>query len=330
VDIDAFVARHSPEWSRLEELVKQRRLTGAEADELVALYQRVATHLSLVRTRSPDPALVGRLSTLVARARSAVAGASAPAWRDIGRFFTVTFPVAVYRAWPWWCGVASVFSLISFGMIFYIAGHPDVQARIATPTEIKQLVDNDFASYYSEHPAQSFAAQVWTNNALVAAATLILGITLLLSAYVLLSNAVNVGIVGGLMVGNGHTAEFFGLITPHGILELTAVFVAGGAGLRLGWSWIDPGPLPRGRALAETARSLVSIAIGLVAVLALSGAIEAFVTPSPLPTAVRIGIGVVAESAFLWYVLHFGGRAARAGETGDLALGQRGDVLPVA
>ncbi len=330
MDIDAFVARHNPEWQRLEALVGRRRLTGAEADELVALYQRVATHLSVVQTRSPDPALAGRLSTLVARARSAVAGASAPAWRDMGRFFAVTFPVAVYRAWPWWCGVASTFSLISFSMIFYIADHPDVQARIATPAEIKQLVDNDFANYYSEHPARSFAAQVWTNNALVAAATLILGITLLLTAYVLFVNAVNVGLVGGLMVGNDHAAQFFGLISPHGILELTAVFVAAGAGLKLGWAWIDPGPLPRGRALAEAGRVAVTVAIGLVAVLALSGVIEAFVTPSPLPTAARIGIGVVAEAAFLWYVIRLGGRAARAGETGDLALGRREDVLPVA
>jgi uncharacterized membrane protein SpoIIM required for sporulation len=330
VDIDAFVARHTADWQRLEVLIGRRRLTGAEADELVALYQRTATHLSLVQTRSPDPALVGRLSTLVARARSAVAGASAPAWRDVGRFFAVTFPVAVYRAWPWWCGVASAFSLVSFGLIFYIAGHPEVQAKIATPAEIKQLVDSDFAAYYSEHPAQSFAAQVWTNNAFLAAATLILGITLVLPIYILLENAVNVGIVGGLMVGNDHAGLFFGLISPHGILELTAVFVAAGAGLRLGWAWVDPGRLPRGRALAEAGRTAVTVALGLVAVLAISGVIEAFVTPSPLPTSARVGIGVVAEAAFLWYVLRFGGRAARAGETGDVALGRREDVLPVA
>ncbi|MEN3362499.1 MAG: hypothetical protein V7637_6481 [Mycobacteriales bacterium] len=330
MDIDAFVARHTPDWQRLEALVARRRLTGEEADEMVALYQRVATHLSVVQTRSPDPALAARLSTLVARARSAVAGATAPAWRDLGRFFVVTFPVAVYRAWPWWCGVASAFSLVSFSLIFYIGGHPEVQARIATPTEIRQLVDNDFASYYSEHPARSFAAQVWTNNALVAAATLILGITVLLTAYVLLANAANVGVVGGLMVGNDHAGQFFGLISPHGILELTAVFIAAGAGLKLGWAWIDPGRLPRGRALAEAGRVAVTVAIGLVAVLALSGAIEAFVTPSALPTSVRIGIGVVAEAAFLWYIVRFGGRAARAGETGDLALGRREDVLPVA
>jgi len=330
VDIDAFVARHAGEWRRLEHLVSRRRLSGAEADELVALYQRTATHLSMIRTRSPDPALVGRLSTLVARARSAVAGGSAPAWNEVGRFFTVTFPVTVYRAWPWWCGVASTFSLVAFGLLGYVAAHPEVQARIATPAEVRQLVDSDFANYYSENPAQSFAFEVWTHNALVAAGTLVLGITLLGTAYVLLQNAWNVGIVGGLMVGTGHADQFFGLVSPHGILELTAVFVAAGAGLRLGWAWVDPGPLPRARAHAEHGRAAVTVALGLVVVLAVSGVIEAFVTPSPLPTWARIGIGGLAEAAFLGYLLRYGRPAARAGETGDLGLGLRDDVAPVA
>lgn len=329
MDIDAFVARHTPQWRRLEELVARRRLTGEEADELVMLYQQVATHLSLVRTRSPDPALVGRLSTLVARGRSAVTGGAAPAWRDFRRFFVVTFPLAVYRARAWWGGSAAAFLLVSFGLLFYIARHPEVQARIATPEQTKQLVENDFADYYSAHPAQSFAAQVWTNNALVAAGTLVLGITVVGAAYVLLSNAVNVGVVGGLMVGNGRAGEFFGLISPHGILELTAVFVAAGAGIRLGWSWVDPGPLPRSRALAETGRSMITVVPGLALVLAVSGVLEAFVTPSGLPTWARIGIGMAAEAAFLGYVFWFGGRADRAGETGDLDPGQREDILPV-
>jgi uncharacterized membrane protein SpoIIM required for sporulation len=330
VDIDAFVARHAGEWRRLEELVSRRRLSGAETDELVALYQRAATHLSMVRTRSPDPALVSRLSTLVARARSAVAGGSAPAWAELGRFFRVTFPAAVYRAWPWWSGVASTFLLVAFGLIGYIAAHPEVQARIATPAEIRQLVDADFANYYSENPAQSFAFRVWTNNALVAAGTLVLGITLLGAAYLLLQNALNLGIIGGLMVGTGHAGQFFGLISPHGILEITAVFVAAGAGLRLGWAWIDPGPLPRARALAEQGRAAITVALGLVVVLAVSGGIEAFVTPSPLPTWARIGIGGLAEAVFLGYVLRYGRPAVRAGESGDLGIGLREDVAPVA
>ena len=329
MDVDAFVARHSGEWRRLEELLSRRRLTGAEADELVMLYQRTATHLSLVRTRSPDPALVGRLSSLVARARGAVAGGSAPAWSDVRRFATVTFPVAVYRAWRWWCSAAVGFCAVAFGLMGWIAAHPELWNRIGTPEEIKQLVDNDFAAYYSENPAQSFSLQVWTNNVVSAAAALVLGVTLVGTIFVLLQNAANVGLIGGLMIGSGRADVFFGLISPHGLLELTAVFVAAGVGLRMGWSWVDPGQLPRGQALAGAGREAITVALGLVVVLAVSGVIEAFVTPSPLPTWARVGIGALAEAAFLTYVIRYGRRAARAGETGDLDVGLREDVAPV-
>jgi uncharacterized membrane protein SpoIIM required for sporulation len=330
VDLDAFIARHSAEWRRLEELVSRRRLTGAEADELVTLYQRTATHLSLVRTRSPDPALIGRLSSLVARGRSAVAGGSAPAWSEVRRFFAVTFPVSVYRSWPWWCGVGTGFSLVAFALMGWIAEHPELWSRIATPEQVQQLVDSDFANYYSENPAQSFAFQVWTNNALIAGATLVLGVTLVGALWILLQNAVSVGVTGGFMIGSGRADVFFGLISPHGILELTAVFVAAGAGLRLGWAWVDPGRLPRAQALAAAGREAITVAVGLVVVLAASGVIEAFVTPSPLSTWARVGIGVLAEAVFLAYVFVYGRRAALAGETGDLGIGQREDVAPVA
>src|SRR5205814_976269 len=110
----------------------------------------------------------------------------------------------------------------------------------------------------------------------------------------------------------------------------TAVFIAAGAGLRLGWTIIDPGPRPRAQALAEEGRATVTIALGLVVVLGVSGVIEAFVTPSPLPTWLRVGIGVVVEIAFLAYVVVFGRRAVRAGETGDVEASVRGDLAPVA
>ena len=194
---------------------------------------------------------------------------------------------------------------------------------------MRQLVQEDFENYYSSAPAQDFAARVFTNNAYVAAQAIVFGVLLGIPVlYVLFSNALNVGIAGGLLAANDRAGLFFGLILPHGLLELTAVFVACGLGLKLGWTVVDPGARTRSRALAEEGRSLVAGALGLALVLFVSGLIEAFVTPSPLPTWARIAIGALAEIAFLAYVFGPGRRAVGAGLTGDLTGDLRGDVRP--
>lgn len=330
MDLDAFVAVHRDDWNRLDQLSKRRRLSGAEVDELVRLYQRTATHLSVVRSASPDAALSARLSTTVARARSAVAGGHEPLWRELARLVTISFPAAVYRS-RWWAIGSTVGSLgVAVAIGAWVALTPSVQAALGSEVQIRQLVENDFESYYSENAAAGFAAQVWTNNAWVAALCFALGITGVGVLWVLVQNAVNVGMVGGLMAANGRLDLFFGLILPHGLLELTAVFVAAGAGLKVFWAWIDPGSRPRGQALAEEGRAMVTIAIGLVGVLLISGLVEAFVTPSGLPTWARIGVGALVWIGFLGYVLRFGRPAALAGETGDLNPELAGDTRPVA
>ncbi|HEY9408381.1 MAG TPA: stage II sporulation protein M [Jiangellaceae bacterium] len=331
MDIDAFVAAHQDEWRRLDALVRKGKLTGDEADELVALYRRASTHLSTLRSAAPDPVVLGRLSTLVARARTAVAGAHDPGWNDVVRFLTVSFPAAVYLSRRWWIGAALAFGVVSVLIAGWVAANPSVQATIAAPEEIRQLVEHDFENYYSENPSASFAARVWTNNAWITAGMLVLGVFLGLPVvYLLWQNALNVAVSAGLMAAAGRLDVFFGLITPHGLLELTAVFVAAGAGLRLGWAVVDPGPRSRTEALAIAGRSAAGMAVGLAGVLLVSGVIEAFVTPSPLPTWARIAIGVVAELAFLGYVWVYGRRAVAAGQVGDVADSERADTAPVA
>jgi len=310
---------------------RPRRLHGAELDELVDLYQRAATQLSVVRTRSPDPVLVDRLSQLVTRARAAVAGARDPSWREVGRFLTVTFPAGVWiRRW-WIAGAAGGFLLVAIALGIWLAHDPGLQSALVPADKVRTLCDSEFADYYRSAPASSFAAKVWTNNAWVAAGCIALGALFgLPTVLLLLENALNAGVDGGYLASCGQSSQFFTLILPHGMLELTAVFVAAGAGLRLGWRLVDPGPRRRVEALAQEGRGAVGLAIGLVLVLAISGAIEAFVTPSGLPTWARIGIGAVAELSFVSYIVVLGRRGVRAGATGDLGADLRGDVLPVA
>jgi uncharacterized membrane protein SpoIIM required for sporulation len=330
VDLDAFVAVHSADWDRLDRLTKRRRLTGAEVDELVLLYQRAATHLSVVRSFSPDAGLVARLSGTVSRARTAVSGGNEPLAREFVRLVSVSFPAAVYRARWWAFGSAFASAVVAVVLGAWVAATPSVQATVGTKQQIQQLVQNDFESYYSENAASGFAVQVWTNNAWVAALCFVLGITGVGVVFVLAQNALNLGLVGGLMAANDRLGLFFGLITPHGLLELTAVFVAAGAGLKVFWAWVDPGPRSRVRAVGEEGRSMVTVAMGLIVVLLVSGVVEAFVTPSPLPTWARIAIGAAVWLVFIGYVWRYGRPAALAGETGDLSAELAGDVRPVA
>ena len=329
MDLDAYLAAHRGEWDRLEHLLARnaRQLSGAEVDELVQLYRRTATHLSVVQSATPDPVLVGRLSSLVARARNVVAGTRQPAWRDVARFLRVDFPAVLYRTRWWWLGAAAAFVLVAFAWGAFVATHPTAEAALVAPEQVKALVEHDFEDYYTQAPAQDFAFKVFTNNAFIAAGEVATGILLGLPVlYLLYQNALNVGITGGVMAAHGKSGLFFGLILPHGLLELTAVFVAAGLGMKLGWTVIDPGRRPRALALAEEGRALVIGAIGLGLMLLVSGVIEAFVTPSPLPTWARIAIGVLAEGGFLWVVFVLGRRAVHEGVTGDL--GDSGDTLP--
>jgi uncharacterized membrane protein SpoIIM required for sporulation len=329
VDVDAYVAAHNAEWLRLEYLInRSSKLRGAEIDELVELYQRAATHLSVVRSASPDPTVIGRLSSLVAQGRAAVTGAQAPLWRDVARLITVSFPAVVYRLRWQVIGCAVLGNLFALVVGIWIAKNPEVQASIGTPRSIQNLVDHDFANYYTEHDAGAFAFQVWVNNVWVSALALIGGILLGIPTLIsLLVNQLILGLVGGLMFAHGKGDVFFGLILPHGLLELTAVYVACGAGFKLGWTIIDPGPRPRGQALAEEGRAAMSIVLGLIGVLLVSGAIEGFVTGYVHLTWLRIGIGVLAELAFLAYIWFFGRRATRQGDTGDIT--DRPDLAPV-
>jgi uncharacterized membrane protein SpoIIM required for sporulation len=328
VDLDALVGRRRGDWERLATLSRQRRLTGAEADELLDGYQRAATDLSMVRSAAPDAQVVTHLSTLIAAARARASRVRTFSWSGVGRFFAEDFPAALYRL-RWWWGITALANVV-VGLVlgWWLYEHPVVENSLLTPEEVQLLVNVQFESYYSEHAASSFSTLVWVNNAWVAARCIGMGVLGLPVIWLLWQNIANVAVIGSLMHRHGRGEVFWGLLTPHGLLELMAIFVAAGVGLRLFWAWVAPGPRTRLANLAAEGRTAAGVAIGLVFVLLLSGVIEGFVTPSALPTWARVGIGVAALLAFFAYVFTLGRRAVRAGATGDVAQDQQSATAP--
>lgn len=328
MDLDAFTAARRGRWERLDELGRKRRLTGAESDEIVRLYQSVATDLSQVRAAAPDPSTVTFLSQLLARTRVAIADAHEPSWRDVSRFVMVSLPAAFYRIRWWTVAVMGAFLLIGTLTGWHVFTNEQVLDDFMDPVDQREYVNEAFAAYYD--PGAGFAAMVWTNNAWIAAQCIGLGISGIWPVIVQVQNAVNVGAIGGMMAHHDAFDVFLTLIAPHGMLELTAIWIAGAAGLRIFWTWLVPGPRPRSRALAEEARALFTVAIGLVAVLGVSGLIEGFVTGSGLPAWIKIAIGAIALGAYWIYTIVLGRRAVEAGETGDLEEDLAGVTVPLA
>lgn len=324
MDLDRFLATNQPLWDRLATLAARgsrgaNRLSAGEIDELVRLYQRTSSHLSYVRTYYRDPALTARLTGLVASAGAIVYGTRPKSLRAVARFFTETFPAALWHNRRFVLAAAVLFYLPAIAVGLWLANSSEAIEAVGPPALREAYLNEDFESYYSSKPASEFAAQVTTNNIQVGFLAFAGGVLLCVpTAFLLVYNGANLGVPAGLFAAAGENAKFYGLILPHGLLELTAVVIAGSAGLRLGWSLVDPGDRLRRDAVTEEGRRSVVVVLGLVATFGVAGLIEGFVTGSGLPTVVRVGIGVIAELVFLLYVLVLGREAASRGVTGLL------------
>lgn len=299
-----------------------RRLGPGELDQLVADYQRASAHLSFARTAFADPGLTGRLTRLVADANGVIYGKRNRSLAAVGRFFAVTFPGAVWHARRFVL-VSVLLLLVPTVAVAAWIGTSDDALDASAPEAVREAyLEEDFESYYSSEPAAQFATEVTINNIQVSILAFALGIAFCLGAgWVLVSNGASLGAAAGLFVAAGQSPKFFGLILPHGLLELTAIALAAAAGIQMGWALIAPGDRTRGDALAEEGRRSMVIVLGLSLAFIIAGTIEGFVTGSGQSTLVRVGIGATVETAFLAYLFVFGRRAAAMGETG--LLGQR-------
>jgi uncharacterized membrane protein SpoIIM required for sporulation len=330
MDLDALTAARGDEWARLDQLSKTRRLSGLEADELVTRYQSASADLADLKTSAGRTPQGDHVSTILARARLRLTGAPENVLRQIPRFFVLQLPAALYRVRWTTLVIALSFIAIATLVAFWISGDPALVATLGPQAQLEYYAEEQFTGYYSENPAAIFAGTVWTNNAWIAAQCVLFGISGIWPLMVLMQNAVGIGTAAAIMLAFDRGDVFLLFILPHGLLELTCIFVAGAAGLQIFWALVAPGPRSRGEALAAAGRSLGTIAIGLVFALALAGLVEGFVTPQPWPAAVKIALGAAALGVFLVYMLVVGRRAHRLGETGDLTEYEAGTPTLVA
>jgi uncharacterized membrane protein SpoIIM required for sporulation len=161
-------------------------------------------------------------------------------------------------------------------------------------------------------PSEAVATEILFHNVSVALFAFALGITLGVGTiYVLTTNALLLGILAGAFGAAGHGGAFWALILPHGILELTAICIAAGAGLRMGWSIVDPGDRPRSRALSEEATGAAIVAVGVVPAFVMAAIIEGFVTGTWVPRTIQLTLGAVVGVGYLLFLIGWRPRPGR-------------------
>ncbi len=287
-----------------------RALPPAEIDELALAYRAATSDLAIAQSRGEDPAIVNFLNRLTARAHAVVYVATAASgWGRIGAFITRDFPREVRRSWApiGFCVALTVVSaLIAFGSVMH---DPDnihaLLPGMPLPPVTKALHDSNFGFDRAYSP--TVASEIITNNVRVSAIAFAGGMTAgILTLWIILTNGLMVGGLGAIYAKAGFGPDFWATIAPHGVIELTSIQIAGGAGLLLAAGYLRPGRARRADALVAAARRAVTLVLGVAMLLCIAGTIEGFVSPLRLSIPIRGGIGAFTAVALFAYLLGAG------------------------
>lgn len=315
----AFVRKRGAAWQRLEALLARagrrglRRLNGAELMELGRLYRWVTSDLAYAQGHGFDLQLLRYLNRLTARAHARVYGGGIESGRArIFRFFAQTFPRECRRSWPY-IGVCIALTILWACTAYAIVQHnpPDAYALLPDsmiPAHVtKSLHDSNFS--FDSHASAAMSSIIITNNVRVALSAFAAGIVTLgvMTVYLIVFNGLMIGALGAIYAQAGFGADFWATVAPHGFIELTAIQIAGGAGLLLACAVIFPGRIRRGEALARAGRRAAVLAAGFVSMLCAAGIIEGFFSPLRYPANVRAGVGIATALGLVLYFT-FAGR----------------------
>jgi uncharacterized membrane protein SpoIIM required for sporulation len=319
MDIDSFIQHYRPEWERLEEACSRNgrlaKLSGPQIDELIRLYLRACGHLAEARTRYQDPRLEAYLNRVVGGANAALYGGRVHSWRSTLALFGSKYRAAARRTLPFILISATIVVLVTVGMDVWVAGSHQAQAGLLPPVARAAIRHaGGHRPNLGVDPA-SLSTFIFFNNVQVTVLSFITGIGLGIgSIYFLVTNAVLLGSLAGAYQAAGKAGVFWPLILPHGLLELSAICIGAGAGLRMGWSIIDPGDRLRSEALVEEGRDAVMVVLGVIPAFLIAALIEGFITPSGVNPVLSISLGVVVAATYNLLIFGpFGRRRPEAG-----------------
>jgi uncharacterized membrane protein SpoIIM required for sporulation len=305
VDLDTFIAKYRPEWQQLETAVAHgprglAKSGGQGIAEVRRLYLRASGHLAEARTTYGDLQLDSYLNIVVARAHAALYGAEPRTFKGLVAAMGGRFRAAVRRTAPFVFIAAAFLVIITVAMTLWVGSSREAQAGVL-PGFAREAIER--AGGHRPDigvPASALSTLILVNNVQVAFLAFATGIGFGIGTlYVLAQNAALLGALAGGYAAAGKSWIFWSLVLPHGILEMTAVCIAAGAGLRVGWSLVDPGDRSRAVSLADAARDSVMVVVGVIPAFGVAALIEGFVTGRTGVPAAEIALGAVVAAGYV-------------------------------
>jgi uncharacterized membrane protein SpoIIM required for sporulation len=310
--LDRFINERKNAWQRLEGLLHLldrmtlRRLHREEVRELGRIYRRTASDLAIARAESRDPRLINYLNSLVIRAHGRIYRSDAHGGRRIRDFFARDFPLAFRRTWRYTATAFGVFLLFSLIAFFGTRHDPDFSEFAGISPFFRELVINNRTHWWEDlnEANQIGSSQIFTNNIKVTFYAFALGAMFGIGTlYVLAFNGAMFGAILALTYRAGFGNDLLAFVVGHGVIELSCIFIAGGAGLLIGTALLMPGNLSRADAFKSRGMEAVRLIVGCVPLLVLAGIIEGFISPAPIHPAIKFAVGGVTGMALYSYLL---------------------------
>jgi uncharacterized membrane protein SpoIIM required for sporulation len=319
-----FETRHQGEWEHLSRLLDQleRRRNVAQSGDFPQAYRRLCHHLALAQARGYSSLLVDTLQQLALRGHQQLYRDRSRPTASLSAFILVGFPRLVRAQWRFVLASGLMFlgSLAGIGLLVYL--YPELVYSLLGVDEVSQIRSMyDPAAGHLGRSVERAASEDWVmfgyyimHNIGIAFQTFASGLLFGLgSAFFLFFNGLTIGAVAGHLTQIGSGGTFWSFVIGHGAFELTAITLAGAAGLQLGWSLIAPGRLTRGEALRLAAGKSVLIIGGVILFLLIAAFIEAYWSSSAVTPATKYTVGALLWLLVLGYLL-FAGRGQHAPE----------------
>lgn len=316
MDLKSFIKLHIKDWELLEQSLKElskrkRSLTAERVEHFQWLYRKAVNHLSFSQTYFPDEEVTVYLNDLVAKAHNLLYRDQATtSLSQLKHFFGTTFIHLMIEQRRFVMAAFILFLIGGIGSFMAVMSDP-LHLYSVLPTEIAKHVDPAQLGHHEVVDSAGMSAQLMTHNIQVAILAFVGGITLGgFTIYLLINNGIIIGALAALFWQYGKFYDFWAYIVPHGIIELTAIFIAGGSGLLMGYRILVPGLYSRTFQLKRQALRSVQLLLGTIPLFIVAGIIEGYITPAHISLEAKYAFSLLTVIALILYVW-IGGRGRK-------------------